>query len=90
MTDALNSSQGRTSVEGEAPEKRNATIGRVLVIAALLVAAVFTIHLTPVHSWLGDTDRLRRELANLGAWVYPVTVLAVALLVACGAPRLLF
>jgi uncharacterized membrane protein YdjX (TVP38/TMEM64 family) len=46
------------------------------------------IHLTPIKAFFMDAEHLRDEVLALGAWVYPVTILLVALLLACGVPRL--
>ena len=85
---ALNSPAIRTSHEDGASRPRGGGLWRVLLVAAVLIAAVATIHLTPVRSWLVDMQRMRETLAGLGVWVYPITIAAVALLLACGVPRL--
>jgi len=70
--------------------RKSGAIARAFIISGVLIAAMLAIHFTPVRAWLSDLDRLRDSLRGLGAWVYPVSVLAVALLVGCGVPRLLF
>jgi uncharacterized membrane protein YdjX (TVP38/TMEM64 family) len=62
---------------------------RPLLLAALLVGATVAVSLSPIRAWLQDLPRIRQSLASLGVWAYPVCVLAVALLVGCGVPRLL-
>jgi uncharacterized membrane protein YdjX (TVP38/TMEM64 family) len=66
------------------------TLLRAVLIAVVLVAAVLAVHLTPIGAWLANVQRLRTTLAGMGVWVYPLSALAVAVLVACGVPRLLF
>ncbi len=63
---------------------------RIILLCAALVAVAIAIHFTPIQSWLADAHQLRRTVRALGFWKYPVTILTVALLVACGVPRLLF
>ncbi len=63
---------------------------RASLIGAVLVAAMLAVHLTPLRSWLTDADRIRAAVRDLGIWVYPFGILAMALLVSCGVPRLLF
>jgi uncharacterized membrane protein YdjX (TVP38/TMEM64 family) len=90
VTDVPNSTQGRTHGEDAAPGNRKGAVWRALIIAAVLIAAVLTIHLTPIREWLKDAARVRQTPDELGPWVYPVTIIAVAALVSCGVPRLLF
>jgi len=65
-------------------------LARLVLLAGLILAASLAIHLTPVRQWLGDVDRLRAALKDLGAWVYPLSIVTVAILIACGVPRLIF
>ncbi len=67
---------------------RAATLLRLLIIALVVAAAMLIVHLTPIRAFLADTQHLRESLARMGIWVYPVTVIAVAVLVPCGVPRL--
>lgn len=69
--------------------KKPGALGRVLLIGGLLMAAALVVHLTPIRAWLADAERVRATLTSLGLWVYPVSTFAVAILVACGIPRLL-
>jgi uncharacterized membrane protein YdjX (TVP38/TMEM64 family) len=64
-------------------------IARVILLGAVLLAAVLVVHLTPVSAALADAQRFRAALAELGIWVYPVSIAAIALLIGCGMPRLL-
>ena len=68
----------------------NGTLARAIAIAAVLVAALLLVHLTPISAWLANVQRVRAAAAETGIWVYPLSVLAVAVLVACGVPRLVF
>jgi uncharacterized membrane protein YdjX (TVP38/TMEM64 family) len=83
--------RGEMTATAEGPHgKKFGALARVLLIVGVLVAATLAIHLTPVRDWLGDVDRLRDRLHGLGTWVYPLSVIAIAILIACGIPRLLF
>lgn len=75
--------------DSAATRKDTGAIGRLLLMAAVLVGAALVVHLTPIRAWLADAERVRTTLTELGAWVYPVSILAVAMLVACGVPRLI-
>ena len=68
---------------------RTAGLMRVAVIAAILIAAMLAAHFTPISSWLDNAQKLRTTLQRSGLWAYPLSVIAVAVLVACGTPRLL-
>jgi uncharacterized membrane protein YdjX (TVP38/TMEM64 family) len=76
------------------PEKAQSVDGgtfvRAVLMTVVLVAAVLVVHRTPISSWLANVERVRFSLAGVGVWVYPLSVLAVGVLVACGVPRLLF
>ena len=74
----------------DAPEQQrdSAGLGRVLIVALVLIAAALVIHLTPIRGYLADVQHLREKLLGLGIAVYPVTIVVVALLLACGVPRL--
>jgi uncharacterized membrane protein YdjX (TVP38/TMEM64 family) len=58
-------------------------------MAIVLIGATLAIYLLPIKSWLADSAHLRAQLLSLGIWVYPASVLIVAVLVGCGVPRLL-
>ena len=62
---------------------------RVVLLLAVLAAAIAAANLLPVRQWLKDAGHLHQAVQSLGIWIYPVGVLAVASLVACGIPRLL-
>jgi uncharacterized membrane protein YdjX (TVP38/TMEM64 family) len=81
----LNESPAKSAEPGRAQ-----TPLRLILLGVVLVAAVLVVHLTPISAWLADVQQVRAALAGMGVWVYPVSVLAVALLVASGVPRLLF
>jgi uncharacterized membrane protein YdjX (TVP38/TMEM64 family) len=63
---------------------------RALLLGVVLAGVVVAFYFSPLRPWLGDAGAVRRTLASLGPWAYPACVLGVAVLVACGAPRLLF
>ena len=87
--DFLNNSQRRKLADRPATRNRAGAAVRLALVVALFVAGLLIVHFTPIRAWLGDADRLRATLAGLGFWVWPASVLAVALLVSCGVPRLL-
>lgn len=76
-----------TQVQASRPR---ASHWRLLLLVAGLLAGLALIYLTPIRPWLQDTQRVRAALRDLGLWSYPACVLAVAVLVTCGIPRLLF
>jgi uncharacterized membrane protein YdjX (TVP38/TMEM64 family) len=75
-------------LDAQRDRARPATFLRLLLIAIVLAAAVVIVHLTPIRGFLADAHDLRQTLARMGAWLYPLTILAVAVLVPCGIPRL--
>jgi uncharacterized membrane protein YdjX (TVP38/TMEM64 family) len=71
----------------DGPAKR--PIVRAIVLLAVLIAAVAAVHLSPLRAIITDTQRLRQMLESMGAWAYPVCLIASAILVGCGFPRLI-
>ncbi|MFI5377841.1 MAG: TVP38/TMEM64 family protein [Tepidisphaerales bacterium] len=63
---------------------------RVLLLAAVLLGAMAVVYCSPVRLWIQDVPRVRQTIDALGNWRYPVCALAVAILVSCGIPRLVF
>jgi uncharacterized membrane protein YdjX (TVP38/TMEM64 family) len=86
------SSGGQSMADGESSSlsspRSGGGVGRILLVGVVLLAAAAALHLTPLHAYLSDAQRLRGDLLRLGAWVYPLTVIGVALVLACGMPRL--
>ncbi len=78
------------SSQGSEPRSGSAAPVRILFLCAVLVALAVAIHFTPIQAWLADAHHLRRQVRLLGFWKYPVSMMTVAVLVACGVPRLLF
>jgi uncharacterized membrane protein YdjX (TVP38/TMEM64 family) len=70
-----------------APKHRSAK--RVVVLLAVLAVAFTVAYYSPVRSWLKDAGQVQHAVKSLGLWIYPVGIIATALLVACGVPRLL-
>jgi uncharacterized membrane protein YdjX (TVP38/TMEM64 family) len=87
--DFLNGSPRRIPADGCATENRAGAALRLVLIVAFLATSLVIVRFTPIRAWLGDANRLQATLAGLGFWVWPISVLAVALLVGCGVPRLL-
>jgi uncharacterized membrane protein YdjX (TVP38/TMEM64 family) len=86
--DAMNGSTSPTPAGAVPPRASRSGILRPLIVAAVLIAAVLLIHLTPLRSTLSDVQTVRARLPQLGAWVYPLAIVVVATLLACGIPRL--
>lgn len=63
---------------------------RLVLMGVVLGAAAAAVYFSPVRQWLGDAQHVRQTMAAAGIWAYPVCILAVAVLVACGMPRLVF
>jgi len=62
---------------------------RLILTAAILVVAILIVTLSPLRAFLQDVPRVRSAIESLGLWAYPACILASALLVACGMPRLI-
>ena len=78
-----------TPLEGDAPPRPRRGTKRLALLLLVLVGAVAVGTLTPVRAWLSDIARVKAAVQSLGIWIYPIGTLAIALLVACGVPRLL-
>ncbi len=63
---------------------------KLFLLAALAVASIVLIHFTGLKQYLSNIHDLKDQLRALGIWGPAVFTLAVALLVAVGAPRLIF
>jgi uncharacterized membrane protein YdjX (TVP38/TMEM64 family) len=72
----------------EQPPARRALL-RTIVLFVVLAGALAVVYFSPIRPWLQDTAAVRRSIAALGPWAYPACILAAAVLVACGTPRLL-
>jgi uncharacterized membrane protein YdjX (TVP38/TMEM64 family) len=70
----------------DVPPKR--PVARVLLLVTVLAAALAAVQLSPIRAWLHDTTRLRQILEGMGPWAYPLCLLASAILIGCGFPRL--
>jgi uncharacterized membrane protein YdjX (TVP38/TMEM64 family) len=62
---------------------------KVIVLLVVLAAAFAVAYFSPVRGWLKNAEHVQHAVNSLGLWIYPVGILATALLVACGVPRLL-
>jgi len=62
---------------------------RAVVLVVVLAGALTVFYASPAREWLKDQNAVRRVLTDLGVWAYPACVLAAAIMVPCGAPRLL-
>jgi len=63
---------------------------KLFFLAAIAVASIILIHFTGLKQHLNNIHELKDQLRALGIWGPAVFTLAVALLVAVGAPRLVF
>jgi len=63
---------------------------RLVLMGVVLGAAAAVVYLSPIRQWIGDAQHVRQTMAAAGIWAYPACILAVAALVACGMPRLVF
>jgi uncharacterized membrane protein YdjX (TVP38/TMEM64 family) len=61
---------------------------RVIAVALVLIGATVLAYFVPIKNWHQDAGQLRGMVASAGPWVYPAVFAAVAILVACGVPRL--
>jgi len=89
---------GFTAVPAGSPPTRGRALAdapgrlpkRVVVVGLLMVGAMAGVYFSPVRPFLQDSTRVREAMTALGPWSYPAVAVAVAILVACGVPRLLF
>ncbi|MGA2496518.1 MAG: VTT domain-containing protein [Tepidisphaeraceae bacterium] len=72
----------------ESPGRRSML--RVLLLAGVLLGGMALVYCSPIRGWLQDRDRVLHSINALGIWRYPACALAVAILVSCGIPRLVF
>ena len=63
-------------------------VWRAAVVAVVLIGVAVAVHLTPLKAFLAEAYRLRDDVDEHGVWVWPVAVIASALMIACGVPRL--
>ncbi len=75
-------------VDDEAPARKRGTKRTVFFFLAF-AAVLLGVYLSPIRTWLANTGRVHEVVQALGVWVYVVGVVGIALLVACGVPRLL-
>jgi uncharacterized membrane protein YdjX (TVP38/TMEM64 family) len=61
---------------------------RLIVLVVVLGAAVAAIQFSPIRAILQDTARVRQMLDALGLFAYPACLVASAILIGCGFPRL--
>jgi uncharacterized membrane protein YdjX (TVP38/TMEM64 family) len=64
-------------------------LGRVILLAVVLSVAAALSYFLPVRSWLRGSGQAHQIIQAMGIWIYPAGILAFAILVACGVPRLL-
>jgi len=62
---------------------------RVILLASVLLVLAALAYFVPFRSWLRGSGQVSLALHAMGIWMYPACVAAVAILVACGVPRLL-
>ena len=64
-------------------------LARLAILLLILGGALAAIHLSPLRALLQDTARIRQAINTLGAFAYPVCLIASAILIGCGFPRLI-
>lgn len=62
---------------------------RMAILLVILGCALAAIHLSPLRGLLQDTARIRQTINTLGPFAYPVCLLASAVIIGCGFPRLI-
>jgi uncharacterized membrane protein YdjX (TVP38/TMEM64 family) len=77
-----------TPAEPIAPPTKRPII-RAMILLGVLVGAVLIVRFSPVRAILQDTARVRKILQTLGPFAYPACLLASAILIGCGFPRLI-
>ena len=85
VTDPI-SAAGPTEPAMSSPRR---PLGRLAMLILVLGAALAVVRFSPVRALLQDTARVRQAIDGLGAWAYPVCLLASAVLIGCGFPRLI-
>jgi uncharacterized membrane protein YdjX (TVP38/TMEM64 family) len=68
--------------------RRKRGVARMVGLAAVLVAAVAAVQLSPVGAVVRDVAKVRTALEALGPWAYPACLVGSAVLIGCGFPRL--
>lgn len=65
---------------------------KVVILCLVLAIGIAVVYLTPLKAWfrVENANRVREALDAMGLWTYPVSILTIAVLIAAGAPRLLF
>ena len=72
-----------------APPPARRALLRSIILVVVLAGAFALVYFSPLRAWLRDTAAVRRSIDAMGPWAYPACILAAAVLVACGTPRLL-
>lgn len=75
------------AVDPSAPPAKQ-PVKRLILLVTILAAAVTAVQLSPVRVILQDTARVRQMLGVLGPFAYPTVLVASAILIGCGFPRL--
>ena len=70
---------------GQSPKR---TILRAVVTVAVLAGALAVVQFSPVRALVQDTVRVRQAIERLGVFAYPVCLVASAVLIGSGFPRL--
>ena len=87
METVANDIPQRDTADASPPRETKAPWG-LIVVAIVLAGAALMLHLTPIRAWISDARRVRGAVSAVGIWVYPLSIAATALLLACGVPRL--
>src|SRR4051794_35603298 len=79
---------GLSTGDAGAADVRKRGVARLLLLAVILIAAVAAVQLSPIGTLVRDVHRARATLDDLGPWAHPACLLASAVLIGCGFPRL--
>jgi uncharacterized membrane protein YdjX (TVP38/TMEM64 family) len=85
-SDAMTTAPAGETIDALASPKRPVT--RAVLLLVVLVAALAAVQLSPVRALLKDTVRVKQMLDGLGSFAYPICLLASAILIGSGFPRL--
>jgi uncharacterized membrane protein YdjX (TVP38/TMEM64 family) len=85
-SDAMPAAPAGEAIDPSALPKR--PVARALLLLAVLAVALAAVQLSPVRALLKDTVRVKQMLDGMGPFAYPVCLLASAVLIGSGFPRL--
>jgi len=84
---SISEPRGENNKEGGSA--RTGSVRRLVILVLVLGAALAIVQFSPVRGLLQDTARLRSAIERMGWFAYPACLLASAVLIGCGFPRLI-